>query len=92
MFIFTTGASASQWLKLMQFAATHKLPVLAHVDDTAIDLLARMSPADLGARVAVRRSDGGRVVRRTPTVDGRAVLSPWFDMGVELSEWRAACC
>ena len=31
--------------KLMQFAASHQLPVLAHVDDTAIDLLMAHAPS-----------------------------------------------
>jgi hypothetical protein len=82
--------------KLMQFAATHKLPVLAHVDDTAIDLLmahapdARLIWAHTGiGGASVERVDA--LFARYPQLMGELSYRPGLtcEGGQLCPEWRA---
>ena len=82
--------------KLMQFAATHKLPLLAHVDDTAIDLLmahapdARLIWAHTGiGGASVERVDA--LFSRYPQLMGELSYRPGLtcEGGQLCPEWRA---
>ena len=82
--------------KLMQFAATHKLPVLAHVDDTAIALLmahapdARLIWAHTGiGGASVERVDA--LFARYPQLMGELSYRPGLtcEGGQLCPEWRA---
>jgi hypothetical protein len=75
--------------KLMVFAEEKNLAVLAHVDDTAIDLLMANTPSkraegppDLGPHRHRRRAGSarGRAVCQVPAADGRAVVPPGPDL------------
>ena len=55
--------------KLMQFAASHQLPVLAHVDDTAIDLL--MAHAPTARLIWAHTGIGGAPVERVDALFAR---------------------
>ena len=82
--------------KLMQFAAINKLPVLAHVDDTAIDLLmahapdARLIWAHTGiGGASVERVDA--LFARYPQLMGELSYRPGLtcEGGQLCPEWRA---
>ena len=82
--------------KIMQFAAEKKLPVLAHVDDVAIDLL--MAHAPSGRIVWAHTGIGGPSVERVnalferyPTLIGELSYRPGLtcEGGQLCPEWRA---
>ena len=82
--------------KLMQFAASNKLPVLAHVDDTAIDLL--MAHAPDARLIWAHTGIGGAPVERVdalfaryPQLMGELSYRPGLtcDGGQLCPEWRA---
>ncbi len=75
----SANANGAVARKLMQLAQERNLAVLAHVDDTAIDLLMAHAPqcsADLGAHRHRRRAGRARarLAAEVPEADGRAVL------------------
>ena len=82
--------------KLMQFAASNKLPVLAHVDDTAIDLL--MAHAPEARLIWAHTGIGGAPVERVdalfaryPLLRGELSYRPGLtcEGGQLCPEWRA---
>ncbi len=82
--------------KIMQFAAEKKLPILAHVDDVAIDLLMAHAPA--GRIVWAHTGIGGPSVERVnalferyPTLIGELSYRPGLtcEGGQLCPEWRA---
>ena len=82
--------------KLMQFAASNKLPVLAHVDDTAIDLL--MAHAPDARLIWAHTGIGGASVERVnalftryPTLMGELSYRPGLtcEGGQLCPEWRS---
>ncbi len=81
--------------KLMQFAAKNKLAVLAHVDDTAIDLLMAHAPDArlIWAHTGIGGASVGRVdelFKKYPQVMGELSYRPGLtcDGGKLCGEWR----
>jgi len=92
----SANANGAVARKLMQFAAKNKLAVLAHVDDTAIDLL--MAHAPDARLVWAHTGIGGAAVERVdallgkyPQLMGELSYRPGLtcDAGKLCSEWRA---
>ena len=82
--------------KLMQFAAKNKLAVLAHVDDTAIDLLMAHAPDArlIWAHTGIGGASVGRVdelFKKYPQLMGELSYRPGLtcDAGKLCTEWRA---
>ena len=85
--------------KLMQFAAKNKLSVLAHADDTAIDLLMAHVPASADARLiwahtgigGVHASRVDELFKKYPLLMGELSYRPGLtcDGGKLCGEWRA---
>ena len=82
--------------KLMQFAAKNKLAVLAHVDDTAIDLLMANAPDArlIWAHTGIGGAAVGRVdelFKKYPLLMGELSYRPGLtcDSGKLCAEWKA---
>jgi hypothetical protein len=82
--------------KLMQFAEKHKLPVLSHVDDVAIDLLMAHAPNArlIWAHTGISGVPAARVdalFTRYPTLMGELSYRPGLtcEAGKLCPEWRA---
>ncbi len=92
----SANANGAVAKKLMQFAAKNKLAVLAHVDDTAIDLL--MAPAADAKLIWAHTGIGGASAERVdalfkkyPLLTGELSYRPGLtcDGGKLCAEWRS---
>ena len=92
----SANANGAVAKKLMQFAATNKLAVLAHVDDTAIDLLMAHAPDArlIWAHTGIGGASAERVdalFNKYPLLMGELSYRPGLtcDDGKLCPEWRA---
>ena len=92
----STNANGPVAKKLMQFAAKNKLAVLAHVDDTAIDLLMAHAPDArlIWAHTGIGGAPASRVeslMTKYPQLMGELSYRPGLtcDGGKLCPEWRA---